>query len=365
MLSSIATSNNFQKVFPFLHKSIVSTRPELSSLRNKRGRSNSKSKSIVGLEWCLVTLEFSATFIVFKGKSKTIDQPQQEPLPSSLNPASSTSCSTIISTTAASAAATTESSSLQAQGAAVPTSTLASVESSNKASTAAGAATGALADILDLDFGAVQNNEVNELNRQYILDHQTHRPLRPSVESPTAVQLNHPTLTNLNQSNLPSTLPPSSSSNQVGSTAIPSSNSSTTSSSGSRRNSSLRKQPLQNTTTELQEKSAISSPLSNSSNTGAATTAGTGDSSQAVLRDTKIEIAGKRKKTHKIRKAKKELEIFEMCVMFLFDQSFVYFYSKVVDILLSRAPPHWHCVICSFIKSQSRLRRRREKKRSW
>ena len=51
-----------------------------------------------------------------------------------------------------------------------------------------------------------------------------------------------------------------------------------------------------------------------------------------------------------------------MCVMFLFDQSFVYFYSKVVDILLSRAPPHWHCVICSFIKSQSRLRRRREKK---
>ena len=359
MLSSIATSNTFQKVFPFLHKSIVSTRPELSSLRNKRGRSNSKSKSIVGLEWCLVTLEFSATFIVFKGKSKTIDQPQhQEPLPSS-------SCSTIISsTTAASAASTTESSSLQAQGAAVPTSTLASVESSNKASTAAGAATGALADILDLDFGAVQNNEVNELNRQYILDHQTHRPLRPSVESPTAVQLNHPTLTNLNQSNLPSTLPPSSSSNQVGSTAIPSSNSSTTSSSGSRRNSSLRKQPLQNTTTELQEKSAISSPLSNSSNTGAATTAGTGDSSQAVLRDTKIEIAGKRKKTHKIRKAKKELEIFEMCVMFLFDQSFVYFYSKVVDILLSRAP-HWHCVICSFIKSQSRLRRRREKKRSW
>ena len=310
-------------------------------------------------------MEFSATFIVFKGKSKTIDQPQQEPLPSSLNPASSTSCSTIISTTAAASAATTESSSLQAQGAAVPTSTLASVESSNKASTAAGAATGALADILDLDFGAVQNNEVNELNRQYILDHQTHRPLRPSVESPTAVQLNHPTLTNLNQSNLPSTLPPSSSSNQVGSTAIPSSNSSTTSSSGSRRNSSLRKQPLQNTTTELQEKSAISSPLSNSSNTGAATTAGTGDSSQAVLRDTKIEIAGKeKKKPHKIRKAKKELEIFEMCVMFLFDQSFVYFYSKVVDILLSRAPPHWHCVICSFIKSQSRLRRRREKKRS-
>ena len=281
-------------------------------------------------------MEFSATFIVFKGKSKTIDQPQhQEPLPSS-------SCSTIISsTTAASAASTTESSSLQAQGAAVPTSTLASVESSNKASTAAGA-TGALADILDLDFGAVQNNEVNELNRQYILDHQTLRPLRPSVESPTAaVQLNHlSTLTNPNQSNLPSTLPPSSSSNQVGNStaAIPSSNSSTTSSSGSRRNSSLRKQPLQNTTTELQEKSAISaSTLSNSSNADRTASGSTGDSSQAVLRDTKIEIAGK-EKTHKIRKPKKN-----SCTIFLFDQSFVYFNSKIVDILLSRFASYWHC----------------------
>ena len=206
----------------------------------------------------------------------------------------------------------------------------------------AAGATGALADILDLDFGAVQNNEVNELNRQYILDHQTLRPLRPSVESPTAaVQLNHlSTLTNPNQSNLPSTLPPSSSSNQVGNStaAIPSSNSSTTSSSGSRRNSSLRKQPLQNTTTELQEKSAISaSTLSNSSNADRTASGSTGDSSQAVLRDTKIEIAGK-EKTHKIRKPKKN-----SCTIFLFDQSFVYFNSKIVDILLSRFASYWHC----------------------
>ena len=208
-------------------------------------------------------MEFSATFIVFKGKSKTIDQPPPEPpLPAS-----------------------TESSAvLPAQGAAVPTSTLASVESSNKAVVEAAAATttaatGALADILDLDFGAVQNNEVNELNRQYILDHQTAalRPLlRPSVESPTAV------LTNPNPS-LPATLP----SSHPG--TIPSSNSSTASSSGSRRNSSLRKQALPPTqqANELHEKSSAVSLSSN-------VVGGESSSSNpAVLRDTKIEIAGK------------------------------------------------------------------------
>ena len=210
-------------------------------------------------------MEFSATFIVFKGKSKTIDQPppSEPPLPAS-----------------------TESSAvLPAQGAAVPTSTLASVESSNKAVVEAAAkatttaATGALADILDLDFGAVQNNEVNELNRQYILDHQTAalRPLlRPSVESPTAV------LTNPNPS-LPATLP----SSHPG--TIPSSNSSTASSSGSRRNSSLRKQalPPPQQANELHEKSSAVSLSSN-------VVGGESSSSNpAVLRDTKIEIAGK------------------------------------------------------------------------
>ena len=204
-------------------------------------------------------MEFSATFIVFKGKSKTIDQPPPEPpLPAS-----------------------TESSAvLPAQGAAVPTSTLASVESSNKASTAAGAATGALADILDLDFGAVQNNEVNELNRQYILDHQTAalRPLlRPSVESPTAV------LTNPNPS-LPATLP----SSHPG--TIPSSNSSTASSSGSRRNSSLRKQALPPPTQQANELHEKSSAVSLSSNVVGGESS---SSNPAVLRDTKIEIAGK------------------------------------------------------------------------
>ena len=43
----------------------------------------------------------------------------------------------------------------------------------------AAGATGALADILDLDFGAVQNNEVNQqLNRQYILDPQNQPTVR-------------------------------------------------------------------------------------------------------------------------------------------------------------------------------------------
>ena len=51
-------------------------------------------------------------------------------------------------------------------------SNIAEISSNNKA-------TGALADILDLDFGAVQNNEVNQqLNRQYILDPQNQPTVR-------------------------------------------------------------------------------------------------------------------------------------------------------------------------------------------
>ena len=191
-------------------------------------------------------MEFSATFIVFKGKSKTIDQPQQEPaLPT---------------------ASTTEpQQALQTQGvAAVPaTSTLASsttfaVASASASDLSSNKASGALADILDLDFGAVQNNEVNELNRQYILSNAEtlRQPLRAqqqNIESPTK------------------------------------SHSSTASSNGSRRNSSLRKQnqPQQEVVQQPQhqggghqEKSAL--PASADS------------LNQAVLRDTKIEIAGKK-----------------------------------------------------------------------
>ncbi len=58
------------------------------------------------------------------------------------------------------------------------------------------AATGALAEILDLDFGSVQNSDVDQRNRQYILEqaqtdspdlitatsYATREPLRPSFE---------------------------------------------------------------------------------------------------------------------------------------------------------------------------------------
>ena len=55
-----------------------------------------------------------------------------------------------------------------------------SSESSQRSSS--NKATGALADILDLDFGAVQNNEVNQqLNRQYILDPQNQATVRKVV----------------------------------------------------------------------------------------------------------------------------------------------------------------------------------------
>ena len=67
-----------------------------------------------------------------------------------------------------------------------------SSESSQRSSS--NKATGALADILDLDFGAVQNNEVNQqLNRQYILDPQNQATVRKVVtyflSSLTAVAL--------------------------------------------------------------------------------------------------------------------------------------------------------------------------------
>lgn len=128
-------------------------------------------------------------------------------------------------------------------------------------------ATGALADILDLDFGPVHNSnsEVNQRNRQYILEQQlpdqlseaapsksysTREPLRPSVEA--ASKFNENNIIEANKA------------------ALSSSNSSTASSSGSRRPSAasgLRRQ--------LEPQAHIE--------------AGGGN----VLRDTKIEIAGK------------------------------------------------------------------------
>ena len=119
-----------------------------------------------------------------------------------------------------------------------PSCTISSPESSsNKASAAA---TGALADILDLDFGAV--------NRQYILDDQTktystREPLRPSNPD-------------IDKSTQQSTL---------------SSNSSTSSSTSSRK---------------AARKAVEAAPAS--------TAKSAPDSTATVLRDTKIEIAGKR-----------------------------------------------------------------------
>ena len=200
------------------------------------------------------TLEFSATFIVFKGKSKTIDQPQQEQPPTaSKEPqqplqtqgvveAASAATSTLASSTTFAVASTTASTA----------SASASDLSSNKAS-------GALADILDLDFGAVQNNEVNELNRQYILSNAEtlRQPLRAQqqIESPTK------------------------------------SHSSTASSNGSRRNSSLRKQPQQ---PQVQSEVAGVQPQHSGGHQEKSALPASADSlNQAVLRDTKIEIAGK------------------------------------------------------------------------
>lgn len=133
-------------------------------------------------------------------------------------------------------------------------------------------ATGALADILDLDFGPVHNNEVNQRNRQYILEQQlpdqlseavaassksysTREPLRPSVE-----------ISKYSENNIiiEANKAPA---------ALSSSNSSTASSSGSRRPSAA----------------SASASRKEPKNSEPKTIEAGGN----VLRDTKIEIAGK------------------------------------------------------------------------